>query len=61
MHYLRSLQPRLKFDLLDASNIRTFGGTARDFYDGVHMKVANVHRLLDWIIRHARGDLAPVH
>jgi hypothetical protein len=60
VQYLRSLQPRLQFDLLDASNIRTFGGTPRDFYDGVHMKVANVHRLLDWIIRHARGDLAPV-
>jgi hypothetical protein len=58
--YLRSLQPRLQFDLLDASNIGAFGGTSRDFYDGVHMKVANVHRLLDWIIRRAGRDLGPV-
>ncbi len=58
--YLRSLQPRLQFDLLDASNIRTFGGRPAGFYDGVHMKVANVHRLLDWIIRKAGRDLGPV-
>ena len=45
--YLRSLRTRLSFDLLDASNIRTFGGTAHGFYDGVHMKVTNVDRLLD--------------
>jgi hypothetical protein len=58
--YLRSLQPRLRFDLLDASNIRTFGGTPQGFYDGVHMKVSNVHRLLDWIIRKAGRELGPV-
>jgi hypothetical protein len=60
LSYLRSLQPRLQFDLLDASNIRSFGGTSRAFYDGVHMKVANVQRLLDWIIKRAGRDLAPV-
>lgn len=58
--YLRSLRPRLKFDLLDASNIRTFGGTPGGFYDGVHMKVANVHRLLNWVIEKAVRDLQPV-
>jgi hypothetical protein len=57
--YLRSLQARLSFDLLDASNIKTFGGTPYDFYDGVHMKVTNVNRLLDWIVRKAGGDLRP--
>jgi hypothetical protein len=60
MSYLRSLRPRLKFDLLDASNIRSFGGTRGGFYDGVHMKVANVHRLLLWIIRKAGRDLRAV-
>ena len=57
--YLHSLQPKLKFDLLDASNIRSFGGTPGGFYDGVHMKLANVHRLLDWIIKKAGRDLGP--
>ena len=57
--YLRSLQARLSFDLLDASNIKTFGGTPHGFYDGVHMKVTNVNRLLDWIVRKAGEDLRP--
>jgi hypothetical protein len=57
--YLRSVQTRLHFDLLDASNIKTFGGTSRGFYDGVHMKVANVNRLMDWVVQKAGGDLQP--
>ncbi|MDX6369117.1 MAG: hypothetical protein QOH15_848 [Gaiellales bacterium] len=57
--YLHSLMPRLSFDLLDASNIKTFGGTSRGFYDGVHMKVTNVRRLLDWVVSKARRDLRP--
>jgi hypothetical protein len=57
--YLRSAQTRLHFDLLDASNIKTFGGTRRGFYDGVHMKVANVNRLMDWVVQKAGGDLQP--
>jgi hypothetical protein len=57
--YLRSLQKRVRFDLLDASNIKTFGGARNGFYDGVHMKVANVRRLVDWIVRKAGADLKP--
>lgn len=55
--YLRSLQPRLHFDLLDASNIHAFGGTSRDFYDGVHMKVKDVRRMLNWIVKKTGRDL----
>ena len=58
--YLRSLAPTLRFDLLDASDIRTFRGRPQDFYDGVHMKVANVRRLLDWVVARTRRDLGPV-
>ena len=57
--YLRSRRTRLRFDLLDASNIKTFGGTPHGFYDGVHMKVANVRRLVAWIVRKAGADLKP--
>jgi hypothetical protein len=57
--YLRSQQASLQFDLLDASNLRSFGGRPNGFYDGVHMKVANVRRLVDWIIKHAGQDLQP--
>ena len=52
---LRSLGGR--FTLLDASNIGVFGGSASDFYDGVHMRVANTRRLAAWIAQSARGDL----
>ncbi len=57
--YLRSLRPHLRFDLLDASEIRSFHGRPQDFYDGVHMKVANVRRLLDWVVAKAHRDLTP--
>ena len=52
---LRALGGR--FTLLDASSIATFGGSPKDFYDGVHMRVANTRRLAAWIAQHARGDL----
>ena len=57
--YLHALRSRLQFDVLDASRIGSFGGTRRDFYDGVHMKVANVRRLVDWVIRKAGRVLTP--
>jgi hypothetical protein len=53
---LRNL--RLRFTLLDASSISTFGGRPGDFYDGVHMRVANMRRLAAWIVRQARHDLS---
>ncbi|MDX6596937.1 MAG: hypothetical protein QOE87_824 [Gaiellales bacterium] len=52
---LRNL--RMRFTLLDASSISTFGGRPGDFYDGVHMRVANMRRLAAWIVRQARRDL----
>jgi hypothetical protein len=58
--YLASLPDTLKIDFIDASSIATFGGTPRAFYDGVHMKVANVRLLVRYVIRVAHGDLGPV-
>jgi hypothetical protein len=48
----------MRFTLLDASSISTFGGRPGDFYDGVHMRVANMRRLGAWIVRQARLDLS---
>ena len=53
---LRSLAGR--FTLLDASSISAFGGRPGDFYDGVHMRVANTRRLAAWIARQAHGELS---
>jgi hypothetical protein len=54
--YLRSLQDRYRFVLLDASRIQTFGGRASDFYDGIHMTTANTRRLVDWISGQLDGE-----
>ena len=56
LRMLRSLP--LRFTLLDASSISTFGGRPGDFYDGVHMRVENMRRLAAWIVRQARHDLS---
>jgi hypothetical protein len=53
---LQHLQAR--FTVLDASRISSFGGKPDAFYDGVHMRVANMRLLTAWIERHARHDLA---
>ena len=55
--YLKSLQPRLDFVRLDASDINRFGGRRRDFYDGLHMTLPNVQRMIDWVLRHDETDL----
>ncbi len=60
LNYIASLRHSLKIDFIDASSIATFGGTRRAFYDGVHMKVANVRRLVRYVIRIAHRDLGPV-
>ena len=44
--YLRSLQSRYDFVLLDMSRIQTFGGSSRAFYDGVHMTPSNYRKLV---------------
>ena len=44
--YLRSQQTDHDFVLLDMSRIRSFRGSARGFYDGVHMTASNYRRLV---------------
>jgi hypothetical protein len=56
--YLRQLQAHESFDLLDASHVASFGGRPRGFYDGVHMTVPNLRRLVAWAVSHHRADLA---
>jgi hypothetical protein len=57
--YVAALPDTLEIDFIDASSITTFGGTPRAFYDGVHMKVANMRRLVRYVIRVAHRDLGP--
>jgi hypothetical protein len=55
--YLRSLQGRYRFELLDFTDLASFGGRAADFYDGYHMTVANTQRLVNAVLARAPGAL----
>jgi hypothetical protein len=56
--YLRSLQKRYDFVLLDMTGLGAFGGSPSAFYDGVHMKVENTRRLIDAVVAGSDGVLA---
>ena len=45
MTFLTELQGRYGFVLLDCSNLATFKGDPKNFYDGFHVKQANARRL----------------
>jgi hypothetical protein len=59
VRYLHSVQKRVPFELLDASEVATFGGSRRAFYDGVHMTPPNVRRLMTWVVRHSPAAFPP--
>jgi len=44
--YLRSLEGRYAFHLLDYTEIESFAGTPDGFYDGSHVKSVNARRIL---------------
>jgi len=56
--YLDALRGRYRFVLLDMSSIRSFGGSKRFFYDGVHMMPANYRRLVRAVLRDPRARIA---
>lgn len=47
VRYLESLHARYRFTVLDMFSISSFGGTSDAFYDGVHMTLPNMHRMID--------------
>ena len=55
--YLESLRKRFGFTFLDMTSLASFGGSPNLFYDGMHLTLPNVHRLLDTILRRAAGAL----
>ena len=55
--YLKGLRPTYRFRALDFTSIRSFGGDRRAFYDPVHMRAANLHRMLSAVLRRAAGAL----
>ena len=55
--YLRRLRSEDAFRFLDFTSIRSFGGSVHGFYDPVHMREGNLHRMLRAVLRRAAGAL----
>ena len=51
--YLRDAGTRCRFRVLDLTDIRTFGGSATEFYDGAHVTRENAHRIARYAVRTA--------
>ena len=57
LQFLQSLQARYRFVLLDMTHIASFHGSATDFYDGVHLRLHNVHRFLTTVLAESGSAL----
>ncbi len=51
--YLESLRGSYRFHLVDYTDIRSFHGSERAFYDGAHITAANARRILYQIVKDA--------
>ena len=51
--YLRDAGTRCRFRVLDLTDIRTFGGSSTEFYDGAHVTRENAHRIARYAVRTA--------
>jgi hypothetical protein len=54
---LHKLQKRYRFVVVDCSNIRVWGGKARDFNNATHVNRRNMRRMLRYIVAHSDGAL----
>jgi hypothetical protein len=55
--YLDALSQRYRFTVIDMTSLSSFGGSPRLFYDGFHLTIPNMHRLLDTLVRKERRAL----
>jgi hypothetical protein len=51
--YLESLHGRLRFTVVDRRRLSSFGGTPDEFYDGIHLHVANMRKMLASAVQEA--------
>jgi hypothetical protein len=57
LRYLDSLHAKYRFDFIDLTSIKTFGGSPDDFSDPTHVDVKNMNRMLRYIVTHDDGNL----
>jgi hypothetical protein len=55
--YLARLQERFDFVVVDAQDIRRWGGSPSDFADPTHINDANMRRLLAYVVEQSDGAL----
>jgi hypothetical protein len=55
--YLNDLHRRLDFVVVDAVDMRKWGGTATDWSDAKHVTEPNMRRLLRYVVAHSQGAL----
>jgi len=51
--YLAGLHGRLRFTVADERNLQSFGGSPSEFYDGIHLHVANMRKMLAKAVQEA--------
>ena len=51
--YLDSLHGRLRFTVVDRRDLASFGGSENEFYDGIHLHVANMRKMLASVVQEA--------
>lgn len=57
--YLNSLGTEYRLKVLDFTDVKSFGGWAGGFYDGVHSRPAQMQRLLRAVAEQAGSELTP--
>jgi hypothetical protein len=57
LNYLHQLHARYRFDFIDLTDIRTFGGSPLEFSDPTHVSTANMRLMLAYIVKHDNGIL----
>src|SRR5262249_39046496 len=55
--YLASLHGRLRFTVVDARAVASFGGSDSEFYDAIHLHVANMRKMLAEAVQEAGAAL----
>ncbi len=51
--YLDGLHDRLRFTVVDRRDLTSFGGSESEFYDGIHLHVANMRKMLASAVQEA--------
>jgi hypothetical protein len=57
LDYLDALHSKYRFDFIDLTSIKTFGGAPDDFSDPTHVDTRNMDRMLRYIVSHDHGTL----